>query len=49
VLYATVPGTSETFTRPEITRFDSEELRFLMAADEVVAKEIFDSFRIMSK
>jgi hypothetical protein len=38
-----------TFARPEITRFDSEELRSLMAADELVAKEIFDSFRIMSK
>jgi hypothetical protein len=53
VLYATVPGTSDTYVITYILQepantFDSE-LMSSWAADEALAKEIFDSFRIMSK
>lgn len=53
VLYATVPGTSDTYvvtsTRHEPHRVAPADEKAIWAADEAVIKEIFDSFRIIAK
>jgi hypothetical protein len=53
VLYATMPGTSDTYvvthSRYVPDRLAAEDEKAIWAANEAVVKEIFDSFRIISK
>ncbi len=54
VLYVTAPGEEEysyvvTFKRGTINEYEPDYIRANQVALEATAKEIFDSFRIMSK